>query len=423
MTALFHRLQSECLELLDAAGNTCEKAWPAATVVTIVIVSCLFAQPAAAQHRSHGGSHGGSYSGSHGGSYSGARAAGAVQSRPVYNQARVVAPVPSFHHAPVRPDLRIATRPVQSALQLPAPRIQSYGSGTVYAQGGRQNYGQSQSQTYGQTYGQSYGQSNGYQYGNRPNQAYGHAPANAYVPGVGYAPANGYVPGSGYVDRHAPTYTRPTIAYPPRVYSPRWHYPQGYQFNRGYPALGLRFPALGPSHLALGFGGARWFFDRGIWYRPAVSGYVVAVPPYGVLTPLLPPTYATINYGGTPYYYDNGVYYTEQPGQGYLVTPPPEGLPPPERLPSIAGVPENAAMAQTDPALLSELQVSPLANQTSAQFFADRADCSRNASGQSGFDPMQGDPADSQRIQRARTYRDAEIACLQSRGYGVNQAR
>jgi hypothetical protein len=400
MTALFHRLQLESLEPRDAESNTGEKAWPAATTVAILLVSCLFAQPVAAQHRSHGGAHGGSYS------------------RPVYNQARVVAQVPSFHHAPVRPDLRIVTRPVQSALQLPAPRIQSYGSGTVYAQGARQNYGQSQ----GQTYGQTYGQSNGYQYGNRPNQAYGHAPANAYVPGVGYAPANGYVPGSGYVDRHAPTYTRPTIAYPPRGYSPRWHYPQGYQFNRSYPALGLRFPALGPGHLALGFGGARWFFDRGIWYRPGVSGYVVAVPPYGVLTPLLPPTYATINYGGTPYYYDNGVYYTEQPGQGYLVTPPPEGLPPLDRLPSIAGVPENAAMAQTDPTLLTELQVSPLANQTSAQFFADRADCSRNASGQSGYDPLRGDPADTQLVQRARTYRDAEIACLQSRGYGVNQS-
>lgn len=274
-------------------------------------------------------------------------------------------------------------------MQLPPPRIQSYGAGTVYVQGGRQNYGQS----------------NGYQYGNRPSHGYGHAGANGYVPGVGYAPANGYIPGSGYVDRHAPSYTRPTIAYPPRLYPPRWQYPQGYQFNRGYPALGLRFPALGPSHLALGFGGARWFFDRGIWYRPAVGGFVVAAPPYGVLTPLLPPTYATINYGGTPYYYDNGIYYTEQPGQGYLVTPPPEGVPPP------------------DMALLSELQISPLANQTSAQFFADRADCSRNASGQSGYDPMQGDPADAQRVQRARSYRDAEIACLQSRGYGVNQTQ
>lgn len=205
----------------------------------------------------------------------------------------------------------------------------------------------------------------------------------------------------------------------------RWNYSAGFRpHHHRYPTIGLTVPALAVGAAALSYSGARLYFDRGIWYRPnALGNYIVTAPPYGAIVPVLPYDYATINYGGVPYYYGNGIYYTEVPGQGYAVTPAPQGLPPVsgngyEPIPGSQGSTQGGlsgdslALAQ-----LPDVQIAPRADQSSAQLFSDRADCSRWAAGQSGFDPARGRPSDAQGWQNAKAYRESELSCLQARGY------
>ena len=363
-------------------------------------VLCLLSQDVGAQGR-HGSDFRGQsrpaavYSGHHGGHGTG-QGSGHIQ-----GSYRSIAPAPFFRHAAPRAEVQYVQRPSHAVAQLQAPRtiaptppvINYRAPGHVQGYGSHQGYGTiqgyNQTPAFGTAFGAPYGTGQGRGYAETHGYNYGTAPS--------------------YVRPHV----RPYIAEVPRLGPPRWHFPNGYRFNRAYPAPGLIFPSLGPGHLALGFGGARWFFDRGVWYRPGSAGYIVAIPPYGVLTPVLPPTYASIDYGGVPYYYDNGVYYTEQPGQGYLVTPPPGGLPP------IAANSDGSAAAHASPSPLHELQVSGLSNQSSVQYFSDRADCSRWASEQSGFDPIRNPANDEQTVQRAQSYRDAEMSCLRARSYEV----
>jgi hypothetical protein len=142
---------------------------------------------------------------------------------------------------------------------------------------------------------------------------------------------------------------------------------------RGYPQPGLRVPVLGPGHTRFAQGGALYYQDAGVWYQPIAEGYVVVAPPA----------------------WANGGEYATGPDDA-------------------GAAPAFAAVGE-----LPELTVLPLAEQSASQYYGDRSTCSLWASAQSGFEPGRGSAADPYRPQRALMYRDAEVACLRSRGYDV----
>jgi len=89
-----------------------------------------------------------------------------------------------------------------------------------------------------------------------------------------------------------------------------------------YPSPGYTSPSLPHGHRSVAWRNERYYFHRGVWYRPWHSGYVVVRPPVGIWVPLLPMYYTTLWVGSGFYYYANDVYYASAPG-GYLVVEPP----------------------------------------------------------------------------------------------------
>lgn len=97
-----------------------------------------------------------------------------------------------------------------------------------------------------------------------------------------------------------------------------------FNHNHYYPPVGHEFQALPPSPLVAVYGGNRFYFSAGVWYRPFGGRFVAAAPPFGIVIPVLPPYYTQVWVGGLPYYYANNVYYMQRP-DGYVVVPQPSG--------------------------------------------------------------------------------------------------
>jgi hypothetical protein len=127
--------------------------------------------------------------------------------------------------------------------------------------------------------------------------------------------------------------------------SPHWHYDDRYRHGHYYPALGYSVGVLPPGYLSITYGGGRFFFHGGVFFRAAGPGYVVVRPPIGVVVPALPPAYATVVVSGAPYYYANDTYYSPIPGgAGYAVVAPPSGAE------STTGIPASPPAAGSPPA-------------------------------------------------------------------------
>ncbi|MEZ5728546.1 MAG: DUF6515 family protein [Burkholderiaceae bacterium] len=158
---------------------------------------------------------------------------------------------------------------------------------------------------------------------------------------------------------------------------------------------------LPPRYRSVDHGGQRLFLADRWWYRHTPSGYVSVIPPFGFVTPYLPAVFATVAIGGLVYYVAEGVYYQRVPS-GYEVVPAP------------ASVPETG--------LMPPIYVYPAQGQTEQQTAADRYDCHRWATGQSGFDPtITSGGVPPENVTEARgNYRRAIEACLEARGYSVN---
>lgn len=81
---------------------------------------------------------------------------------------------------------------------------------------------------------------------------------------------------------------------------------------------------LPPGHRVVHHHGVRYYYDRGAWYRPYGSHFMVVAPPIGLTIPFRPDFHATLWFGGVPYYRLNSVYFVWEPGRhGYVVTPAP----------------------------------------------------------------------------------------------------
>lgn len=191
-----------------------------------------------------------------------------------------------------------------------------------------------------------------------------------------------------------------------------WTLDTRFNHNHYYPALGYSVRVLPPGYMDINIGSGHLFFSAGVWFRPEGLGYVVAPPPYGARLPILPPDYATIWVGDTPYFYANGIYYVSAPRGGYVVAaPPPEAqvvMPPPSLPPpNVASTPVGQAG--------DGLVIYPKSGQSPSQMAADRAECTRWATGQTGFDPSTSAIDDARRPDFLR----AASACLEAHDYSV----
>src|SRR6478735_5549512 len=69
----------------------------------------------------------------------------------------------------------------------------------------------------------------------------------------------------------------------------------------------------------------RYYYHRGVYYRPGPHGYYVVRAPRGAYIHTLPPYYSRVYVGGTYYYRYGDVYY--QPyHDGYIVVDPPPAV-------------------------------------------------------------------------------------------------
>ena len=175
-----------------------------------------------------------------------------------------------------------------------------------------------------------------------------------------------------------------------------------YHHDRSYPARGQFIGALPRDHRVVVYGGARYYFSGGVWYRPQGPRFVVVMPPIGLFVPLLPPYYATIWVGGVPYYYANEIYYAHR-GGGYVIVEPPK-----------------EEVSQTPPPA-DQMFIYPRMGQSKQQQDDDRYACHQWAVNQTGFDPTQppGGSPGSQKIEKRADYQRAMSACLDGRGYTV----
>ena len=173
--------------------------------------------------------------------------------------------------------------------------------------------------------------------------------------------------------------------------------PGGYYYGHGYST------------------GAYWrggYWHGGFWPR---AYYGLG---FSWFLPILPLAYATYWYGGVPYYYANDVYYTYDPSyEGYVATDPPpaadssagaEGSAVP---PSAgAGPGPNAGPAPGDGAAIAgQIFMYPKNGQSEEQQAKDKAECQQWAAQQAG-----------QVAQNGSDYQRAMSACVEGRGYSVN---
>lgn len=188
------------------------------------------------------------------------------------------------------------------------------------------------------------------------------------------------------------------------AHRPAWVLDGRFHHERYYPAIGTVVPVLPIGYRPYLWHGKPLFFVDGVWYAPAPGGYVVTHPPIGMIVTLLPPFATPVWVGDVPYYYANDIYYRYLPADNaYEVVDPPEG--------AVASAPAPAPAASS-----VDLFVYPKVGQSPQQQSADRYECHKWASGQTGFDPSVNSGADPA---KAAQYRKAMTACLEARNYSV----
>jgi hypothetical protein len=139
-------------------------------------------------------------------------------------------------------------------------------------------------------------------------------------------------------------------------------------------------------------------------------GWSLAVLPYG---------YSTYWWGGVPYYYANNNYYVWDGGaNAYEAVDPPSGLT--STAPPASTVGNAPATTAGPTGTWTDLYAYPKGGQSMEQQTKDRDECHKWAVGQTGYDPSQPSPSDTQDLMAKRQgYLRAEGACLEARNYSV----
>jgi hypothetical protein len=97
---------------------------------------------------------------------------------------------------------------------------------------------------------------------------------------------------------------------------------RGYYYHHDRYPYGSFSISLPHGSLEVGFGGHKYFYNAGLFYRNYERQYVVVPPPAGVVVYQIPEGWHTVVIDGATYYVYNGVYYTRIP-TGYQVVQPP----------------------------------------------------------------------------------------------------
>lgn len=168
--------------------------------------------------------------------------------------------------------------------------------------------------------------------------------------------------------------------------------------NRHYPPRDRVVKVLPPRNRPLTVRGKRYFYRRGVFYRPSGPGLVVIPAPIGAIVSVLPPGYVTLYIGTVPYFYANLTYYLwDRDAIGYRVV-------------------EKPADTDTATTVPNELFVYPMAGQSKEQLAKDRYECHAWAVDQTGYDPSAGEVLED--VARS-DYNRAMTACLEARSYSV----
>ena len=189
------------------------------------------------------------------------------------------------------------------------------------------------------------------------------------------------------------------------------HVDARHQHNHSYLDRGVVVDKLPHRANRVRFGGERYWYEGGVWYRAEGARFTVIAAPVGVVVEVLPPYFTTVRFGALQYYYANDTYYlfTEQ-ARGFQVVEPPAGIE--------AGGPLSAAAA---PPANDTVFVYPRNGQSPEQQATDRYECHRWAAGQTGFDPSRegGGVGPAAVATKRADYGRADNACLEGRGYTV----
>ena len=70
-----------------------------------------------------------------------------------------------------------------------------------------------------------------------------------------------------------------------------------FDHDRYYPRPGAQFQRPPPGGFYRPWGGDRYYFHGGVWYRPWGPRFRVVRPPFGIGIDILPPFYTTVWFG------------------------------------------------------------------------------------------------------------------------------
>lgn len=189
------------------------------------------------------------------------------------------------------------------------------------------------------------------------------------------------------------------------------HVDARHQHNHSYLDRDVVVAELPRGANRVRFGGARYWYDGGVWYRAEGPRYLVIAPPVGAVVDVLPPYYTTVRFGGLQYYYANDAYYLfSRRERGFQVVEPPAGIEAGSLPPAGAG-----------PSAGENVFVYPRNGQSPEQQAKDRYECHRWAADQTGFDPTREGVvvAPAALAPKRADYGRADNACLEGRGYTV----
>ena len=209
-----------------------------------------------------------------------------------------------------------------------------------------------------------------------------------------------------FAERHDRDFDRGRDHWRPAGVPPSYVLDAHHGHDRYYPPRGLEFHAVPRDAYVVRHGGVPFYFHGGIWYRSYGPRVVVVAPPLGIVVPFLPPFYTTLWFGGVPYYYADDAYYRwDDLRRGYVVVTRPA----------------DDEASQSVPRGSDETFAYPNNGQSEAQQKTDRYECYRWAVDQTGYDPTQplGGVSREEATGKRASYKRAEAACLEGRGYTV----
>ncbi len=94
-------------------------------------------------------------------------------------------------------------------------------------------------------------------------------------------------------------------------------YPHG-----GFIAIGTAIDILPQGFVTITVGPSRYYYHRGVFYRPHRGGFLVVPPPYGAVVDVLPPGHVMVLVEHDPFAYYRGFFYAPRTERWVVVRAP-----------------------------------------------------------------------------------------------------